>query len=225
MSYDQILCGERLKELRKQSPNDMSQSELADRIGATKQAISLWENGNGGIPIDKAFSIAEVFHVTLDYVYGKSNERNPKAAGIAEYTGLSQQAAAALHELPDAFGADCADVLNDLILDSGFPAVLGRLAYLRKRSKQLTEADLVSQAEQIQQAVQLQHAVDADCGFGVVVTGLNALYYEADAVLRSVRRWIVDACGIRDAELAIAEKSKAAFAAKRKQRKGRKHGR
>lgn len=225
MQYDPHVCAGRLRDLREQSPNKVSQTDLAGDLGVFKQAVSRWENGNTGIPIDSAFIIADRFHVTLDYLYGRSDDKNPQAEGITEYTGISPQAAKVLHDLPIFFSADCVAILNDLILSDNFPAMLMRLAYLQKRSAELAESDVAPQEKQLRQVARLQKQVDADCGFGVVVTGINALYYEAEGILREVRRWIANACGITEAECAIAEKTKALHVAELKQRKGRKHDR
>lgn len=225
MNYSMTECGRRLTLLRKASSDGLSQADVAQRIGVTAQAVCKWEKGKGNIPPDVAFAFADEFHVTLDYLYGKSDSMNPQAEGVTSYTGISQRAAKVLHDLPELFSSDCVDVLNDLILNDNFPAMLLRLAYLRKRAKELTEADIQPQTERIQRAIRLQEQADAECGFGVVLTGINALYYEAEGILQEVRRWISAVCGIADAEFAIAEKSKAAHAAEMKQRRRRKNGR
>lgn len=225
MDYDLQICAKRLRELREQSPNRLTQKCLADKLGVFKQAVSRWESGDGGLPIDKAFLVADEFHVTLDYLYGRSAEKNPQSENTTQYTGISPQAAKVLHDLPGNFGADCVEILNDLILSDGFPVMLQRLSYLRKRAAVIENTRPLQQNDEIQRSVQLQKRVDEECGFGVVITGVRALYYEAELVSQAVKKWIVRACGIADAEFAIAEKSKAAHAAEMKQRRRRKNGR
>ena len=208
MNYSTAECGKRLTLLRKAVHDGLSQADVAQSIGVTAQAVCKWEKGKGNIPPDAAFAIADEFHVTLDYLYGKSDSMNPQAEGVTSYTGISPQAAKVLHDLPDNFGADCVQILNDLILSDGFPVTRP-----------------LQQNDEIQHSVQLQKRVDEECGFGVVITGVRALYYEAELVSQAVKKWIVRACGIADAEFAIAEKSKAAHAAEMKQRRRRKNGR
>ena len=225
MNYSTAECGKRLTLLRKAVHDGLSQADVAQSIGVTAQAVCKWEKGKGNIPPDAAFAIADEFHVTLDYLYGKSDSMNPQAEGVTSYTGISPQAAKVLHDLPDNFGADCVEILNDLILSDGFPVMLQRLSYLRKRAAVIENTRPLQQNDEIQHSVQLQKRVDEECGFGVVITGVRALYYEAELVSQAVKKWIVRACGIADAEFAIAEKSKAAHAAEMKQRRRRKNGR
>lgn len=53
-----------LTELRKLS--DMSQEELAEKIGISRQTLSKYETGESLPDIDKCMAIAEVFGVSLD---------------------------------------------------------------------------------------------------------------------------------------------------------------
>lgn len=46
--------------------NNMSQEELADRIGVTRQTLSKYETGESLPDIDKCMALANVFEVTLD---------------------------------------------------------------------------------------------------------------------------------------------------------------
>lgn len=53
-------------ELRKQ--NDLSQQDLADRLGVSRQAISRWETGAVQPLADSVKSLAQVFQVSTDYL-------------------------------------------------------------------------------------------------------------------------------------------------------------
>lgn len=46
--------------------NRLSQEELAERIGVTRQTISKYETGESVPDIDKCKELADVFGVTLD---------------------------------------------------------------------------------------------------------------------------------------------------------------
>lgn len=48
--------------------NSMSQENLAERIGVSRQAISKWENGEASPEISKLMSLAKVFNVTTDWL-------------------------------------------------------------------------------------------------------------------------------------------------------------
>ncbi len=62
--FDIAKFGGHLSRLRKQA--DMTQSELADRLNVTHQAISRYENGYCFPDVSILLQIAEVFGVTLD---------------------------------------------------------------------------------------------------------------------------------------------------------------
>lgn len=46
--------------------NDMPKSELADRLGVSKQTVSYWVNGSRSIPLDRAVQICDLFGKPLD---------------------------------------------------------------------------------------------------------------------------------------------------------------
>ena len=57
---------DRIRELRKK--NGLSQEELADRLGVSRQAISKWES-EGSVPdIDKIIRLSDCFEVSTDYL-------------------------------------------------------------------------------------------------------------------------------------------------------------
>ena len=49
---------------------EMTQAELADRIGVTRQTIIAIEQGRYSPSLEMAFQIARVFEVPLDEVFG-----------------------------------------------------------------------------------------------------------------------------------------------------------
>lgn len=74
-----MMLGENIRRLR--SANGMSQDELAERLGVSRQSVSKWENGSATPELDKLAAMAEIFHVTLDsLVYGGPPEP-PSASG------------------------------------------------------------------------------------------------------------------------------------------------
>lgn len=58
----------RIRELRFHA-NEMSQAELGERIGVTRQTIAAIEAGKYSPSLEAAFRIAEVFQVPLDEVF------------------------------------------------------------------------------------------------------------------------------------------------------------
>lgn len=60
--------GERLKELRTQA--NLTQKQLADRIGVTKSAISYYELLERSPSPEVLIRLAAIFHVSTDYLLG-----------------------------------------------------------------------------------------------------------------------------------------------------------
>lgn len=58
--------GEKLFKLRKEK--GISQENLAEQIGTTRQAISKWENNLGYPEVEKLLQLSNVFEVSVDYL-------------------------------------------------------------------------------------------------------------------------------------------------------------
>lgn len=67
------MLSERMKELRK--ANNLTQKELADRIGVSVGAIKHWEQDKGEPNTAALISMAVLFNVSLDYLVGRSPVR------------------------------------------------------------------------------------------------------------------------------------------------------
>lgn len=57
---------EKLQQLRKR--NNLSQEQLADKLGISRQSISKWESEQSAPEIDKIVQLSEIFGVTTDYL-------------------------------------------------------------------------------------------------------------------------------------------------------------
>lgn len=64
------MLSERMKQLRK--ANNLTQQELADRIGVSVGAIKHWEQGKGEPNTAMLVSMAVLFNVSCDYLVGRS---------------------------------------------------------------------------------------------------------------------------------------------------------
>lgn len=69
--FDMQKIGKKIVSLRKQK--NMTQMELADRMGISFQAVSNWERGNSMPDISKLPELAEIFEVTLDELLGEKS--------------------------------------------------------------------------------------------------------------------------------------------------------
>ena len=65
-----VEIGDRIIELRKKQ--GWSQSELARRVGASREAIGKYERNEAQPAVDTAKKIADIFGVTLDYLVDAS---------------------------------------------------------------------------------------------------------------------------------------------------------
>lgn len=64
----------RMKELR--ARYDMTQEELAKRVGVRRETIVFLERGKYNPSLRLAFAIARVFHTRVDEVFSFSDERD-----------------------------------------------------------------------------------------------------------------------------------------------------
>lgn len=84
--------GERLKILR--TENRYSQTQIADMCGVTQATIGRYETGVAEPPIEKLLWYAEKFEVSLDYIFGrtddpKGNLYNAKLSSITKDTDVN----------------------------------------------------------------------------------------------------------------------------------------
>ena len=56
--------------------NKMTQEDLADKIGVTRQAVAKWESGESSPDLEKSRLLAEVFGVSLDDLVNYASEEN-----------------------------------------------------------------------------------------------------------------------------------------------------
>jgi transcriptional regulator with XRE-family HTH domain len=63
---DLMNLAEKLHQLRKR--HNLSQEQLADKLGISRQSISKWESAQSVPEIDKIVQLSEIFGVTTDYL-------------------------------------------------------------------------------------------------------------------------------------------------------------
>lgn len=64
---------QRLKDLRED--HDMNQKQIAEIIGTEQSYYSKYEKGKYLIPIDKLIVLADYYKVSLDYITGRTNNK------------------------------------------------------------------------------------------------------------------------------------------------------
>lgn len=73
-----IKTSNRLAELRKQ--HLLSQEELAEKLGVSRQAVSKWERGESSPDTDNLIVLAEIYGMTIDeIIYGIKSENEQNA--------------------------------------------------------------------------------------------------------------------------------------------------
>ena len=85
--------GDRLKQFR--IKEGLSQEQLADKIGVSRQAITKWETKKGMPDIENMVILAEIFKLTLDELV------------LQESKVLQEREAEALYESETIYDIDC----------------------------------------------------------------------------------------------------------------------
>lgn len=113
------MLGTKLMKLRRKQ--GLSQQEVADLLGVTRQTISNWECGQGAPALDKATELAELYHIGLADLVADEVE-------VMASSGASKKD---IHVLRSLVGETCVidfgDSFDDwdLALGSGSGVVLG----------------------------------------------------------------------------------------------------
>jgi Predicted transcriptional regulators len=76
------MLNEKIAELRKL--RNISQVELANALGVSKQAVSNWENDNVQPSIEMLVKIAEYFSVGTDYLLGLNKRVYLEVTGLSD---------------------------------------------------------------------------------------------------------------------------------------------
>ncbi|MGN1345777.1 MAG: helix-turn-helix domain-containing protein [Eubacteriales bacterium] len=70
-----FLIGENIQKFRRES--HLSQEELAEKIGVSRQTVAKWENGTTVPDINACAAMAELFEVSLDTLVLEKKSTNP----------------------------------------------------------------------------------------------------------------------------------------------------
>ncbi|HJD22532.1 MAG TPA: helix-turn-helix domain-containing protein [Firmicutes bacterium] len=76
------MLGERIRQLR--AGRGISQVELADALGVTKQSVSNWENNNIQPSIDMLLKLSTYFSVSTDSLLGLDDRTYLEVTGLSE---------------------------------------------------------------------------------------------------------------------------------------------
>lgn len=85
-----VNMGEKLRSLRIEK--NLTQKQVADRIGLAISAVSSYESGSRYPTYDTLIKLARMFHVSTDYLLGIADKRNIDVTGLDdENVGLISQ--------------------------------------------------------------------------------------------------------------------------------------
>ena len=76
------MLNERIRELR--TASGISQVELAEKLGVSKQSVSNWENENIQPSIEMLSKIADAFNVSTDFLLSRDDRRYLDVTGVSE---------------------------------------------------------------------------------------------------------------------------------------------
>ena len=77
-----MTLGQRLQKARKET--GLSQEELAEQLGVSRQAVSKWENDNGYPEMEKMIRLSQIYQVSLDYLVGNEQGQEQSNEDISE---------------------------------------------------------------------------------------------------------------------------------------------
>ena len=66
---------ERIRNLRED--HDLKQEDLARMLSCTQACYSNYENGKRDIPTDVLGQLADFYHVSIDYLLGRTDQKEP----------------------------------------------------------------------------------------------------------------------------------------------------
>ncbi len=77
-----IMLSDNIKYYRKKS--NLSQEELAEKIGVSRQSVSFWETGQTQPTLDNVVALSKTFNITSDMLLGNVNNTEPSQPEISD---------------------------------------------------------------------------------------------------------------------------------------------
>ena len=66
---------QRIRDLRED--NDLTQNEVATKLGVKRSTYAMWELGDTNFPIEKLALVAEIYKTNIEYLLGLSYDKSP----------------------------------------------------------------------------------------------------------------------------------------------------
>lgn len=104
----------RLKQLREDYPDKLTQSTLANEMKFTEKTYRSWEINNTLPNTGDLIELADFYDVSTDYILGITDYKHVEYEDISNLTGLSEEALQVLKK------HSCADVVSAIITQPEF---------------------------------------------------------------------------------------------------------
>lgn len=108
---------ERIKFLREK--NNLTQSELAERIGVKRETINQWEKGTRDLKTGHIIELSNFFNVPSDFILGIINTENRNYVDIGSIIGLDDFTITRLEHSHKEKTPEC-DIINNVVHSSAF---------------------------------------------------------------------------------------------------------
>lgn len=82
MPTEMHTLADRIRRLREK--NDMTQAELARKVGLTRSGVNGWEMGLVVPSTVNVVELSKIFHVTTDYILGLAEDESINLTGLSE---------------------------------------------------------------------------------------------------------------------------------------------
>ena len=121
-----IAFGDRIRKAREKKK--LTQEELAEKLGKSRQAVGRWESGTGFPEFDCLFDLCVVLDCDMVYLFGELDDTFSQAEQTAAaFTGLSVKAVRILHKWK-AHSRFMSETLAAMIENKAFPSVVSGVA-------------------------------------------------------------------------------------------------
>ncbi|CYW15210.1 helix-turn-helix transcriptional regulator [Streptococcus suis] len=123
----------KLKTLRKE--NNLTQEELAKKIGVNLRTLQKWENGESSIRTKNAKKLAKHFGVSVGYLLGYENHKDPVLSGVSSIDEILNE----YHGKLNTDGEIDLKLYNEI--SNKLFASMGRIAFSTKSSQEIRKVE------------------------------------------------------------------------------------